>query len=97
MSGRPSSCWWTRPNRLQPERDGRGLGLSRVQHSAGVLVLSSPAMAGRGQLGLISELLSWVLEALPDGCVPIVQADRGIGTSPATSKSSLFGNPSSPG
>lgn len=35
-----------------------------------------------GQVGLINELLSWVLEALPDGCVPIIEADRGIGTSP---------------
>jgi hypothetical protein len=42
-----------------------------------------------GQVGLISELLSWVLEALPEGCVPIVQADRGIGTSPDLVRSIL--------
>lgn len=35
-----------------------------------------------GQVGLISELLSWLVEVLPDGCVPLLQADRGIGTSP---------------
>lgn len=35
-----------------------------------------------GQVALISTLLSWVLEAVPDSCTPILQADRGIGTSP---------------
>ena len=42
-----------------------------------------------GQVGLINELLSWVLESLPDGCVPLVQADRGIGTSPELVRSVL--------
>jgi hypothetical protein len=35
-----------------------------------------------GQVQLIEELLSWVAEGVPDGCVPLLQADRGIGTSP---------------
>jgi hypothetical protein len=42
-----------------------------------------------GQVGLISELLSWVLEGLPEGCVPLVQADRGIGCSPKLVRSLL--------
>ena len=43
-----------------------------------------------GQVGLINELLSWVLEALPPGCdVPLVEADRGIGTSPELVRSVL--------
>ena len=33
-------------------------------------------------MGLISELLSWIVCVLPEGCTPILQADRGIGTSP---------------
>jgi hypothetical protein len=35
-----------------------------------------------GQVELIRTLLSWVAGALPEGRVPLVQADRGIGTSP---------------
>jgi hypothetical protein len=35
-----------------------------------------------GQVSLISELLSWVVEAIPAGCIPLIEADRGIGTSP---------------
>lgn len=35
-----------------------------------------------GQVALIGRLLSWVAGSVPDGCTPIVQADRGIGTSP---------------
>ena len=42
-----------------------------------------------GQVGLINELLSWVLEALPTGCIPIVEVDRGIGTSPELVRSIL--------
>jgi len=42
-----------------------------------------------GQVGLINELLSWVLEGLPEGCVPLIQADRGIGTSPDLVRSVL--------
>lgn len=34
------------------------------------------------QVALISRLLSWVKAALPAGVVPLVEADRGIGTSP---------------
>jgi len=36
-----------------------------------------------GQVELIGELLSWVAIGVPAGCVPLVQADRGIGCSPA--------------
>src|SRR5258708_39584880 len=35
-----------------------------------------------GQVALIETLLSWVAQALPMGSMPLVQADRGIGTSP---------------
>jgi hypothetical protein len=42
-----------------------------------------------GQVGLISQLLSWVLEGLPEGCVPLVQADRAIGCSPKLVRSLL--------
>ena len=35
-----------------------------------------------GQVALIEELLSWVLEGVPDGCRPLLLADRGLGTSP---------------
>ncbi len=35
------------------------------------------------QVRLIEELLCWLAEIIPDGCRPLVQADRGIGTSPA--------------
>jgi Transposase DDE domain len=35
-----------------------------------------------GQVALISTLLSWVRDGLPTGVIPLVQADRGIGTSP---------------
>jgi len=35
-----------------------------------------------GQVELIEELLCWVAEGIPDTCRPLVQADRGIGTSP---------------
>jgi len=34
------------------------------------------------QVALIGSLLGWVKAALPSGVVPLVQADRGIGTSP---------------
>lgn len=34
------------------------------------------------QVDLIGELLSWVAVGVPAGCVPLVQADRGIGCSP---------------
>ena len=34
------------------------------------------------QVNLIGELLSWVAAGVPAGCVPLVQADRGIGCSP---------------
>ena len=36
-----------------------------------------------GQVKLINTLLSWVAKALPEGAQVLVQADRGIGTSPA--------------
>lgn len=36
-----------------------------------------------GQVLLIEELLCWVAEGVPDTCQVLVQADRGIGTSPA--------------
>jgi hypothetical protein len=35
-----------------------------------------------GQVALIETLLSWVAQAVPMGSLPLVQADRGIGTSP---------------
>lgn len=35
-----------------------------------------------GQVELIKTLLSWVNAVLPEGCCPLLQADRGIGTSP---------------
>jgi hypothetical protein len=35
-----------------------------------------------GQVELIGELLSWIAVGVPTGCVPLVQADRGIGCSP---------------
>src|SRR5882672_10189124 len=35
-----------------------------------------------GQVQLIEELLCWVAEGVPDTCQPLLQADRGIGTSP---------------
>ena len=35
-----------------------------------------------GQVALIKTLLSWVAAALPNGVIPLVEADRGIGTSP---------------
>ena len=35
-----------------------------------------------GQVHLIEELFSWLAEAIPDGVQPLVEADRGIGTSP---------------
>jgi hypothetical protein len=34
------------------------------------------------QVDLIGELLSWVAAGVPAGCIPLVQADRGIGCSP---------------
>src|SRR5438874_4684752 len=36
-----------------------------------------------GQVALISGLLCGVAAGLPNGCVPLLQADRGLGTSPA--------------
>lgn len=35
-----------------------------------------------GQVALIETLLNWVDAQLPAGCCPLLQADRGIGTSP---------------
>lgn len=35
-----------------------------------------------GQVELIATLLQWIAPALPPGMIPVVQADRGIGTSP---------------
>lgn len=35
-----------------------------------------------GQVELITTLLNWVAPAIPSGVIPLVQADRGIGTSP---------------
>lgn len=35
------------------------------------------------QVELIAELLGWVAAGVPAGCIPLVQADRGIGCSPA--------------
>jgi hypothetical protein len=35
-----------------------------------------------GQVALIEELLSWIAESVPEGCAPLLMADRGIGTSP---------------
>lgn len=39
------------------------------------------------QVNLLDELLCWVVESIPDGVIPLVQADRGIGTSPAVVRS----------
>src|SRR5574342_187453 len=36
-----------------------------------------------GQVALINRLLKVVAAGLPEGCVPLLQADRGLGTSPA--------------
>src|SRR5262249_54779176 len=36
-----------------------------------------------GQVHLIEELLCWLVEVIPDTCQPLLEADRGIGTSPA--------------
>lgn len=36
-----------------------------------------------GQVAVIDELLWWVAQSLPEGTSPLVEADRGIGTSPA--------------
>jgi hypothetical protein len=35
-----------------------------------------------GQVALILELLAWIAPSVPAGVIPLVQADRGIGTSP---------------
>jgi hypothetical protein len=35
-----------------------------------------------GQVALIETLLSWIAPAIPAGVIPLIQADRGIGTSP---------------
>lgn len=35
-----------------------------------------------GQVELIMRLLGWIAPAIPPGIIPLVQADRGIGTSP---------------
>ena len=35
------------------------------------------------QVRLIEEMLCWIAESIPEGCRPILEADRGIGTSPA--------------
>jgi hypothetical protein len=35
-----------------------------------------------GQVALIEELLCWVAEGVPEGTIPLLQADRGSGTSP---------------
>jgi hypothetical protein len=34
------------------------------------------------QVDLIGTLLSWIAPSVPQGCIPLIQADRGIGTSP---------------
>jgi hypothetical protein len=34
------------------------------------------------QVTLIEQLLSWIAPGIPKGVIPLVQADRGIGTSP---------------
>lgn len=36
-----------------------------------------------GQVALIEELLCWVAQGVPDAVKPLLEADRGIGTSPA--------------
>ena len=36
-----------------------------------------------GQVDLMATVLAWVAQAMPSGAIPLVQADRGIGTSPA--------------
>jgi len=36
-----------------------------------------------GQVDLIMELLRWVAVGVPEGSIPVLQADRGLGTSPA--------------
>ena len=41
-----------------------------------------PKVWPMGQVALIETLLGWVAQALPIGVRPLVQADRGIGTSP---------------
>jgi hypothetical protein len=41
------------------------------------------AYPAEGQVALIHGLLKVVAAGLPDGCCPLLQADRGIGTSPA--------------
>ncbi len=41
-----------------------------------------PKVWPMGQVALIATLLRWVAQALPMGSIPLVQADRGIGTSP---------------
>jgi len=35
-----------------------------------------------GQVALIEQLLGWIAQTLPEGKVPLLEADRGIGTSP---------------
>lgn len=35
-----------------------------------------------GQVAVIEELMGWIADAIPSGCIPLLQADRGIGTSP---------------
>ncbi len=35
-----------------------------------------------GQVALMEELLTWIAEGVPEGCVPLLMAERGIGTSP---------------
>jgi len=39
------------------------------------------------QVNLIDEVFCWVVESIPEGRIPLVQADRGIGTSPAVVRS----------
>lgn len=36
-----------------------------------------------GQVEMVRTLMSWIAEVLPSGRVPLLQADRGIGTSPS--------------
>lgn len=42
----------------------------------------SPKQWLMGQVALITTLLQWVAPTIPAGIIPLVQADRGIGTSP---------------
>jgi len=43
----------------------------------------SPKAWPMSQVDLIRELLKWVAAGIPEGCIPLIEADRGIGCSPA--------------